>query len=127
MSNNNNNDNTKDKNKNSKNKTRSIFIVKQRTRLSKYWTLVSRYNETGNFMGAAVFESRKDAENYLEIYKQKIIARIQQFVKKKQENPAARVPVFATRDGIRLEVFEESQLPPVELKNQLSLTSKSGS
>jgi hypothetical protein len=114
MSNNNNNDNTKDKNKNSKNKTRSIFIVKQRTRLSKYWTPVSRYNQTGNFMGAAVFESRKDAENYLEIYKQKIIARIQQFVNKKQENPAARVPVFATRDGIRLEVFEESQLPPVE-------------
>ena len=35
----NNNDKNKDKNENSKNKTRPIFIVKQRTKLSKYWTL----------------------------------------------------------------------------------------
>jgi hypothetical protein len=39
---------------------------------------------------------------------------MQKFVKKKQDNPGARVPIFATREGIRLEVFEESQLPLAE-------------
>ena len=125
MSSNNNNEKNKDKNKNSKNKTRSIFIVKQRTNLSKYWTPVSHYNETGNFIGAAVFDTKAEAQKYLKIYEQKIIARIQKFVKKKQDNPAAGVPVVATREGIRLEVFEESQLPSVEKPTFINF--KSGS
>src|ERR1051325_399039 len=87
MSSNNNNDKNKDKNKNSKNKTRPIFIVKQRTKLSKYWTPVSHYNETGNFLGAAVFDTKAEAQKYLKIYEQKNITRIQKFVEKKQDNP----------------------------------------
>jgi hypothetical protein len=108
---------------------------------------VSLYNESGNFLGPAIFDTKQEAQEYLKQYESKMLVRLtsinnastnsnnnessgtssndqkqQNNQKKRGEeeksnnaNDKRRKPGKrpAGRKSIKLKVFEESTLPPV--------------
>jgi hypothetical protein len=51
-----------------------LYIVKQRRTHSRMvdWTPICRFNEDGNYLGPAVFDTKEEAQSYLEKYNDKM-------------------------------------------------------
>lgn len=119
-----------------------LFIVRQRNPLNNKWYDVSRYSESGNFLGPAIFDTKREAQEYLKQYESKMLARLtsikdsnkdknnhekqqkQQNQKKRGEGSNGnkkknydkrRKPGrrSATYGYVKLKVFEESTLPAI--------------
>jgi hypothetical protein len=54
---------------------KKLFIVKKLNK-SGNWDTISLYDENGSFRGEARFETKKEAEAYLKLYKEKINKRL---------------------------------------------------
>ncbi|HET7345102.1 MAG TPA: hypothetical protein VFJ05_04430 [Nitrososphaeraceae archaeon] len=48
------------------------FVVKKLSQNSNRWETISLIDENGSFRGSAVFETRDEAQKYLEEYKRKL-------------------------------------------------------
>jgi hypothetical protein len=68
-----------------------LFIVKKLNK-SGNWDTISLYDENGSFRGEAKFSTKKEAEVYLELYKDRINKRL---------NAAGKV-----KTRLKLQVFE---------------------
>jgi hypothetical protein len=77
----------------------SYFSVKRYARQSGHWDYISYYDSNNNFRGKAIFETREDAERYLESYQTKIDSRVNVYGKQITASVNAK---------LRLIVFEES-------------------
>jgi hypothetical protein len=65
-----------------------MFVVKRLGR-NGMWNAVSLIDENGSFRGEAKFETQKQAEDYLEVYKQRMKKRL-----KASQNGEPQVKVF---------------------------------
>jgi transposase len=68
-----------------------MFIVKKLNKHGK-WDTVSLYDENNSFRGEARFESKKEAEAYLKLYKDRINERL--------------IAEGKTKTRLKLQVFE---------------------
>ena len=66
-----------------------MFVVKRLGR-NGMWNAVSLIDENGSFRGEAKFETQKEAEDYLEVYMQRMKKRL-----KASQNGEPQVKVFA--------------------------------
>ena len=112
--------------------------MKQHNPFNKQWHTISYYNRSGNFLGPAIFETEQEAQGYLEEYKKKLLVHLaavnsnsitqnQQQQNKSNDhtngnNNNNKIKISKKRRGkgrpsrnesIKLKVFEESTLPPV--------------
>jgi hypothetical protein len=78
-----------------------MFVVKRLGR-NGMWNAVSLIDENGSFRGEAKFETREQAEEYLQVYMARMKERL-----RASSNPEPQVKVF---DDATLET------PPVEIK-----------
>ena len=117
-----------------------LFVVKQHNPFNKQWHTISHYNKSGNFLGPAIFETKQEAQDYLEEYKRKLLLHItntssannqkqqQQYQEKlhrynndnnnknnnKNITSKRRAKGRPSRnENIRLKVFQESTLPRI--------------
>jgi hypothetical protein len=115
-----------------------LFVVRQHNPLNNKWYDVSHYNESGNFLGPAIFNTKQEAIEYLKQYESKMLARLTSIKasnknenNQKQQQNQKRVEKLngnkkknyhkrrkpgrrpTTNEYIKLKVFQESTLPPV--------------
>ena len=86
----NNNDNTQQQQR-----KRRFFAVKKLIRHTngKKWDTVASYNDTNNFLGSADnFESKEEAQQYLQLYEKKLNNRLDKFGRHKS---STSLKVFA--------------------------------
>jgi hypothetical protein len=97
---------------------------------------ISYYNKSGNFLGPAIFETKKQVQDYLEEYERKLLSHVasvnnnsnttnqkQQYHQKKKNKKSTKDNNSIRRgrgkgrpsrnENIKLKVFQESTLPPV--------------
>jgi hypothetical protein len=53
-----------------------FFVVKQHNPFNKQWHTISNYNESGNFLRPAIFETKQEAQEYLELYERKLLLQL---------------------------------------------------
>jgi hypothetical protein len=112
------------------------FVVRQHKPHKNKWNDVSLYNESGNFLGPAIFNTKREAQEYLKQYESRMLVRLagvnnnttpnnqqkrggeksnnDRNTKKnydKRRKPGRRKSTI--HEGIKLKVFEESTLPSV--------------
>jgi hypothetical protein len=117
--------------------------VKQHNPSNKQWHTISYYNESGNFLGPAIFDTERQAQEYLKEYKTKMTSHLasininsddnnQELHHHLKQNNKSANPNDNEHDKkhsiskkrgkgrpsrnerIRLKVFQESKLPPVD-------------
>ena len=52
------------------------FVVRQHKPHKNKWNDVSFYNESGNFLGPAIFNTKREAEEYLKQYESRMLAHL---------------------------------------------------
>jgi hypothetical protein len=72
------------------------------------WVPVSLFDSENHYRGPAVFESKEDAENYMEIYNHRM-----QQQQKASLNPNKTNNRGQPMQELRLQIFAEDKLPPV--------------
>jgi hypothetical protein len=80
----------------------SSYIVKRFIKASDRWDPIALYDSNNNFRGEAVFESRHEAQNYLEIYRSKMDNRLS--FKGNPKTIKQRLKVFEEEDSIEEDV-----------------------
>jgi hypothetical protein len=90
-----------------------MFVVKRLGR-NGMWNAVSLIDENGSFRGEAKFETQKEAEDYLEVYMQRMKKRL-----KATQNGEPQVKVFddSTPEQVPAEPVEP-QKPKKKLKKK---------
>ena len=90
-----------------------MFVVKRLGR-NGMWNAVSLIDENGSFRGEAKFETQKEAEDYLEVYMQRMKKRL-----KASQNGEPQVKVFddSTPEQVHAEPVEP-QKPKKKLKKK---------
>ncbi len=90
-----------------------MFVVKRLGR-NGMWNAVSLIDENGSFRGEAKFETQKQAEDYLEVYMQRMKKRL-----KASQNGEPQVKVFddSTPEQVHAEPVEP-QKPKKKLKKK---------
>jgi NhaP-type Na+/H+ and K+/H+ antiporter len=77
----------------------TLYVLKQKRKhhaKKKDWQTVSLFNETNNFLGPAVFETEKDAQEYMKIYKSRLI----NWNEQNQSNN------YVSKTGVQLKIFK---------------------
>jgi hypothetical protein len=52
------------------------FAIRQHKPHKNKWNDVSLYNESGNFLGPAIFNTKREAQEYLKQYESRMLARL---------------------------------------------------
>jgi hypothetical protein len=92
-----------------------MFVVKRLGR-NGMWNAVSLIDENGSFRGEAKFETQKQAEDYLEVYMQRMKKRL-----KASQNGEPQVKVF---DDSTPEQTPAEQVEPQKPKKKLKKKKK---
>ena len=96
-----------------------FFVVKQHNPFNKQWHTISNYNESGNFLGPAFFETKQEAQEYLELYERKLLLQLISVNSKKSnnndndDNKKRKAGRRRRNEYVELKVFQESMLPPI--------------
>jgi hypothetical protein len=103
-----------------------FFVVKQHNPFNKQWHTISNYNESGNFLGPAFFETKQEAQEYLELYERKLLLQLisvnsnTKSHKKSNnndndndDNKKRKAGRRRRNEYVELKVFQESMLPPI--------------
>jgi hypothetical protein len=104
--------------------------VKQQNPSNKQWHTISHYSKSGNFLGAAIFDTKQEA-HYLKEYEAKMLSHLvsirvdlnSDISQKQQQQRYHNNNIITKKRGkgrpgrnghIKLKVFQESTLPPVD-------------
>ena len=86
----------------------TLYVLKQKHKhhaKKEDWQVVSLFNETNNFLGPAVFETEKEAQAYMKIYR----SRLTNWNEQNQSNN------YVSKTSVQLKVFKESKRPQADL------------
>jgi hypothetical protein len=82
-----------------------FYVLKQKRKhynsYQETWQPVSLFDSNGNFRGAAIFETKRQAESYLKTYQKRLETRNDN---NHSNNEASKI-------SIKLQIFQEDQKP----------------